>query len=97
MKAWYSNKVLIGNVWHLLLYDVDVKKGQFGPKTAISFRQNTTIKRKYLDVPANTYSKSHKIISGAALVWHDISKLKKHIINDLITADEPVALAWVKR
>jgi len=94
MKAWYYNKVVISNMWHLLLYDVDVEKGEHG---MVSFGQKITIKRKYLSVPANTYSKSHKIISGSALVWHDISKLKKYIINDLINIDEPIALEWVKR
>lgn len=95
MKAWYYNKVVISNMWHLLLYDVDfdVEKGEPG---MVSF-QRITIERKYLDVPADKYSRSHKIISGSVLVWHDISKLKKYIINDLINVDEPIALEWVKR
>jgi len=89
MKAWYYNKVGMHNSWYLMLYDIDVEKGRFGPEA--------TVIKRYMDMPRTYRSQTGKISPEKSLIWYDISKLKKHIVNNLITMKGSMAIKWVKQ
>ena len=95
MKAWYYNKVGMHNSWYLMLYDIDVatsidvEKGKFGPEA--------TVIKRHMDMPGTYRGQIGKLRPEKSLIWYDISKLKKHIIDNLITMKGSMAIKWIKQ